>query len=357
MVDAGGSFETVRHEYYGSHPAISIAPVPAIQGYYAYNGPLLAVGPAGPGSLLWPSIPTDLRSTMIQMGTTAIARTIPTNPASGVGQFLGELREGLPSLVGSKLRNSSSLIRGSADEYLNYEFGVKPLISDVQNFVTATMESDKILKQLRRDSGRLVRRRYSFPVTRTTEVLEDGTGTTRNPYPPLDTRLFDAFGKRFKTRETVSRTWFSGAYTYHFNQGQRLWDKMERAEQEANRLYGLRLSPALAWELAPWSWAVDWVTNLGDVMTNISAFSRDGLVLVYGYVMTEMSITDTYVLPCTPHGMGRINLVQRFTTRVKKRVKATPYGFGLDPDWKDFSVRQLAILGALGITRSNRGAS
>jgi len=37
---------------------------------------------------------------------------------------------------------------------------------------------------------------------------------------------------------------------------------------------------------------------------------------------------------------------------VKKRVKATPYGFGLDTD--AFTPRQWAILGSLGISRGSR---
>jgi hypothetical protein len=188
--------------------------------------------------------------------------------------------------------------------------------------------------------------------------------------PPFDIRLTDATADgvpKYKTREVLTRTWFSGAYTYHYDQGETLWKRMMAAEQRANRVYGLRLSPALLWELAPWSWLVDWKSNFGDVMTNISAFSKDGLVLCWGYVMCEMTITDTYsfsgvgaYLPPgetqAKHGRSgvRNGVSVSFQTKVKKRLRATPYGFGLDPNWSDFSDRQLSILGALGITRAPR---
>lgn len=41
---------------------------------------------------------------------------------------------------------------------------------------------------------------------------------------------------------------------------------------------------------------------------------------------------------------------QEFTTELKYRKAGTPYGFEID--WPEFSAKQLAILGALGISRS-----
>jgi hypothetical protein len=80
-----------------------------------------------------------------------------------------------------------------------------------------------------------------------------------------------------------------------------------------------------------------------------------------------MTITDTYsfsgvgaYLPPgetqAKHGRSgvRNGVSVSFQTKVKKRLRATPYGFGLDPNWSDFTDRQLSILGALGITRAPR---
>jgi len=89
-------------------------------------------------------------------------------------------------------------------------------------------------------------------------------------------------------------------------------------------------------------------------MTNISAFSRDQLVLRWGYMMAAETIIDTHSVVCGLRGYEGQTLSQTFTTTVKKRVRATPFGFGLDPGWKDFSDRQKAILGALGISRVSR---
>jgi hypothetical protein len=358
--DIGGSFSTVKQIYGDPEQSSLLRPLSLSQPYiaqtlYTYDGPLFArSGSVGPSSSLWPSYSeVALSQEMQQKGTTAIARTIPTNPAVGVGQLIGESVERLPAIPGAALFGSGGRVsKKFADEYLNVEFGLKPLLSDIAGINQTMKDSNQILRQLERDSGRHIRRRYRFGEERTIELLSN-PGDIRQPYPPISTQHYNSLGSRGAyswRRETVKNIWFSGCYSYLYQQGDALWDRLTRAEQAGNRLYGLRLNPALAWELAPWSWLADWKSNAGDVITNLSAFSRDGLVLRWGYVMCDLKITDTHTVQANLKA-GTRTLVQSFTTHVKKRTRATPYGFGLDPDWKDFSSRQLAILSALGISR------
>jgi hypothetical protein len=375
--DYGGNFQSTSNDFWASHPGVSLDRN-VTGGKLQYGGWLSPVPlNVGPDSTRWPAIPSTLGQTMMSKGATAIARTIPTNPASGVGQALGELRQ-VPAIPGKALirslsKGSSAFQRASekgragADEYLNWEFGIKPVLSDAREFVKAQHNADRIVKQLARDSGRLIRRRFDFPVEHTIENFSLGSF---GRHPGFDIRLDESTVNGvpiIRTRETLTRAWFSGAYTYHYSQGETLWKRMMAAEQRANRVYGLRLSPALLWELAPWSWLVDWKSNLGDVITNVSAFSKDGLVLAWGYIMTDMIIVDTYSYtgvgsfysPTSRDGRTqrsntRNGVSVSFQTRVKKRLKATPYGFGLDPNWSDLTTRQLSILGALGISRAPR---
>lgn len=353
--DLGSPFLSVTHRYRDNGcltKPITMADVRWIGSIYGYSGPVMGLNPesAGPFGHYPVYSDTDLRDEMLQKGTTAIARTIPTNPMVGVGQLIGESIDRLPSIPGRAILGKPGRVsKKFADEYLNFEFGLKPLLSDIDGIVETVRNSNRILEQLERDSGRLVRRRYQFPVERTFETIE--TGSREISYPLLNTRQYAGAGLFTVRRETVKRFWFSGAYSYLYRQSDKLWDRLRSAEQRGNKLFGLRLSPSLAWELAPWSWAADWVTNAGDVITNLSAFSRDGLVLHWGYIMCDLTITDTHTFRVNLADGQVIRPVQIFETRVKKRLPATPYGFGLDPDWKDFSSRQLAILGALGISR------
>jgi len=349
-LDVGSAFTTIKRTYWDNskeQPA-GVADREWISQIYSYRGPQWVVEPGRPSA--WPPFSeASMTLDMQKLGATAIARTIPTNPIVGAGAAIGESMERLPALPGmALLGKAGNVSKKFADEYLNLEFGVKPLISDIRATAKAANESAKIREQLKRDSGRLVRRRYEFPIV---ETVVNQSGTGFYSWPGMDTLMYSQTGTWSSTRTTTKKTWFSGAYTYYYNEGSNLSDRMARTEQHLNKMLGLRLTPSLIWELSPWSWLADWKTNAGDVISNISALSRDGLLLRWGYVMQELTITDSYYANVYPWNGGVIRPEQHFQTRVKKRIQATPYGFGLDPDWRDFSPRQLAILGALGITR------
>jgi len=353
-LDIGGSFYSKKNEYYGTHPWVKIPRSLALGSYRWYDGPLFAkTHVVGPKSAEWPTLPASFSLALAGKGATAIAQTIPTNPVANSAQIIGELRESVPKLPGWALIGSkANVAKRFADEYLNLEFGVKPMMSDLRQISDAVKRSTKLLKQLERDSGRLIRRSYDFPIDTSTQrtLISPSTWTA----PALNTWLYLHSGYTLYQERTVTqRFWFRGAYTYYYEMGEKLTDSLRRAEQSISRLFGTRVTPELLWELEPWSWAIDWVTNIGDVIHNITAFSHDSLVMPYAYIMGNYIATDKYTL----HGVQFVGLppqtlVQSFTTNVKFRSAATPYGFGLDP--AAFSPRQWAILGALGITRATR---
>jgi hypothetical protein len=104
--------------------------------------------------------------------------------------------------------------------------------------------------------------------------------------------------------------------------------------------------------LTPWSWAIDWFSNAGDVVSNLSDWATDGLVMKYGYIMEHSRHERTYYLD----GPSQYNFLDRqipatVTTwsETKLRRAASPFGFGVS--WEGMTPRQLAITAALGITR------
>jgi hypothetical protein len=297
------------------------------------------------------SLRTELKITdaytLDGMGATAIANTIPTNPSVDLAVAVGELvREGLPKMIGANLV-SQKRADAVASEYLNYSFGIAPLISDVQDLAKTVLDQKAIIAQYERDSGRTIRRSYTFnPIGSTTmsrsSAFPQGAG-------------FSTFGSRrgnlTVVRKEDRRVWFSGAYSYYLELPSGTRGQLERTAAIAKRLYGIRVDPSVIWNLMPWTWAIDWVTNAGDVMHNLGAFSQDGLVLRYGYIMSEQYIRyDRTMRDAVIYGIPTGRLSDSYGVRSKVRRRATPYGFGLDPD--GFSGRQLSILAALGIARA-----
>jgi hypothetical protein len=125
---------------------------------------------------------------------------------------------------------------------------------------------------------------------------------------------------------------------------------MDRFARKADLLFGTTLTPEVLWNIGPWSWAVDWFANTGDVISNLSSVAKYGLVMPYGYMMETTIVKDTYTLRENPLKQAITIRPLTFVTITKKRVRAHPFGFGVT--WEGLSPLQLAILAALGISRS-----
>jgi hypothetical protein len=314
----------------------------------------------------WATTDLDLNG----LGSTAISKVLPTNPVSDVPTAVAEiLGEGL-SIPGSGLFSAGANIpRRIAGEYINQQFGVLPLLSDIGRFANAYQRAEELIDRYAKKSGTLIRRRYEFP------VVEDVSVET--PWPPDDhgqwfggigqqfirdflTPAYDGYpGVRTDTIIRSKKTWFSGAFTFYLPKvGNDVSSKLFREEALMRYLYG-GISGNTAWELLPYSWAVDWLTNAGDVIHNVNAFARDGLVMPWGYVMercdvhVDRKVEGAYFGRMGNPGDGEFRfsgpVTDSFSASYMRRRKATPFGFGLDVD--GFTSRQKSIIAALGILR------
>jgi len=351
--DIGGDFFTQRNYVKGTSlvPQHMNLVVPNSGGYrrqYIYDGPIL---PCAPERLGFPGGLSLDTSRLDPIGATAVARCKPTNSVAELSTALGELyKDKLPALPGvPSWRTRTNVAKKAGNEFLGIQFGWLPLVSDVKNVIHGVKHADEILNQYVKDSGKVVRRSYDFPVQRSTTTVNYGQQV---PYLIPDASDFYDFGNlgnMIGTHKTVTRRWFRGAFTYHIPSEVLGGGKMGEYANYAKKILGLDLSPEVLWNLAPWSWAIDWFSNTGDVISNLSDFATDGLVMRYGYVMEHTIQESTYTL--TKTGLRAPVSVPPFVmvTETKIRRRANPFGFGTT--WQGLSPRQLAITVALGLTR------
>jgi hypothetical protein len=364
-IDIGGAFRTERFVYKPEYPRDKYftADIRVGSGYYA-GGNLSVFSPNLSQQNYLKSLSrfaTD--SEMDSWGTTAVSKTIPTKAPVELATTAAELLSGgLPKILGAGLlksvikdhRNVGRHVKSGADEYLNLEFGIKPLIGDLIGTAKSIVSAAERIQQLERDSGRLVRRKFRFP------LREDVTITNSSGvYPPgwSYTYLWNTggvAGNRLERHITVRQDrWFSGAFTYHLDLGARHRDQLYAAADNARLLLGVKLDAEVLWNLTPWSWLADWFGNVGDIATNVSHFSRDGLVMPYGYMMAKTEVIDW-------QRMSNLNWYKSMPRSVtdsmsyvrKQRSRATPFGFGLTDMVLD--QRQVSILGALGLSKAPR---
>lgn len=365
--DTGHPFDTVKETV--KAPIRRVAKGKNLSTRFSYSGfgPVLLTAseqgwPPDPYSS-FPQVRSLTDSESNTLGAKYILATAPTAPQANLLLTLTELaREGLPDIPAIGLRDGFSL-KKLGGESLNYQFGIAPLISDLQSIAKAVITAPDILEQFRKDSGKLItRRRMTVHAPETnvwypelypgSPLSNAGTGNL-----PLLGAAFADFPASNSAMECLDRvettTRFVGAYQYELDIGDDAISRLRSFEAQANHLLGLRLTPELLWNLAPWSWLTDWYANIGDILGNASNFMSDGLVMKYGYLMRHTVATRylTYKVAgnssYTPQFYGT-SWTTRYRTERKERVQATPYGFGITPS--SLSGYQTGILASLGST-------
>lgn len=279
-----------------------------------------------------PSVPTD--NQLNAWGTRGVNRTIPTSPAWNLAQFMGELHEGLPKIpLKNLLRDKST--KGLGGEYLNYQFGISPFINDFDQLKSAIIKSDDLERQLIAGSGKLLSRRVSL----VNEMTTSESKTTQGLYPQIP--WVSPSKNQIQVTKTVhsfTNVWFSGTYSYLYKPSA---NPVKNQLDRLRHVYGIDPSISTAWELMPYSWLIDWQTNVGEVLENVSLFAKDGLAMRWGYVMCHQIELVTYSF--APY--GSISLL----TENKIRRPGNPFGFASTYD--GYTNRQKAILAALGMVK------
>jgi hypothetical protein len=123
-----------------------------------------------------------------------------------------------------------------------------------------------------------------------------------------------------------------------------------------DHLIDLRITPSTLWELAPWSWLIDWGLRIGDSIEANLSLADDRIHAQYCYAMEEtrdkqyISATASTIDTTTRRYEGWSNQYLTMTRVEKRRTRANPFGFTLGGA-ASLSTGQLAILGALGLTK------
>lgn len=275
----------------------------------------------------------------------------PGKPGAALGQFIAEMRD-VPRLLQLRHKN----FRDIGNNYLNYQFGWRPFLKDLQDFFNVTKKVHARMRYLRNNNGKWIRREGAVRASEESTDYE----TTNGVYPILvsafyDTDIVPTWPVMPAAQVTVKKTedvWFSGLFKFWIPN---IEDPLFRLRQ-IPKMYGLSLSPALLYELIPYSWLADWWGNMGDIMSNISsANAADNLVAKYAYVMTHTresrEITSGFNIYTDPiaRTVQNVSISGMQSWERKHRVSANPYGFNIE--WPDLSATQMAVLGALGVSR------
>lgn len=305
-----------------------------------YNGSVYAVVPdmaippkldgSGSGALAWDKMKPDQPSVQ---GLNAIY----------------ELKD-VPGML--RQRFHAKNLHEIGDYHLALQFGWKPLLRDIRDFVLTHMNAQKVLKQLIRDEGRPIRRSTRiFDNSTVTSVSDVQTKSGTYVGPNFVTYFYKAPIRTRIITSTIDECWASARFRYYLPGGPRdvNWQRMMIA-----RIFGLRVTPKVVYNAIPWSWLVDWFTGVGHLISNVDTSVVDRLAADYFYVMRKSGQKKTYVSDCTFY---RTNSLASVTATVsgssesfcKTRLTGDPFGWSTPEN--SLSASQLSILGALGLSR------
>ena len=290
----------------------------------------------------------------------------PTSDRFSAPAFVGELREGLPRIVTAlaSAKTKTSKLRAVGSDYLNVQFGWLPLLNDLIS-IAETLYS--ATQGLFKPWGATHRSRGENPTTSTLDAEKlpwngsisigdyyddaafqpylDGTGGRNAGY---------VLGTSTVHTAVTTRRWIEGEYVYLPKAGFEQKDYLEKF----NTLVKTDLTPSDLWQLAPWSWLVDWFFDIGKAIEAFETATSNRVLSTYCYAMEETTSTTQALMFDIAGGSGVVYTGPKawsgqWEYSRKRRIRANPFGFTLNPE-SALTGAQFLILGALGLTKIRR---
>lgn len=282
--------------------------------------------------------------------TRAAARTNPGKPHIQLPVFIFELKD-LPkmiheaglTLLGKFPGKSAAGKAGSA--YLSWQFGWKPLLKDLTDLVTfadAVEQRKKVLRDLVSKGG--YSRKYSMP---------SGGGGGSNNYD-LTLSLWPWCKVRVTSTTTVKR-WAKPRWVPQLPPGLTGDDRAltSYARKSIFALHPQQITLNV-WEALPWSWLVDYFTNIGDVLSatdNSVAVLASDLICV----MTHTTTVGTAAVIEYDNYPGVFDYTRVFSLggagKIEKKERTLASLSAFKTSMPILNNGQLGILAALGAQR------
>lgn len=199
--------------------------------------------------------------------------------------FLNQFRKGKLKKLDA-VQDAKRSVKTFSSSYLAYQFGVAPLIGDLIKIWDRLKSLDDHISWLKKNSGQTVRVVYR-------SSLRQQTLDASLPYRPtlLAVGNGSAYCREIPEQRSGFKAW---AYiTYDVSQ----LTELQLKTRTLLRSFGLNNPAAILWEAIPYSFVVDWISNVGDLVSLLEVPIKLPCVFQdcgYG-VWSESTIEDWYV--------------------------------------------------------------
>lgn len=260
-----GSCDDIVGNPEGANPLVIrkiIKKTPVLNGEYCYKPPKVTRGFYGYPIGYSINSPPDPNTVYASPNSAELegyaweiqAKTNVSSPHVNIPQQIGELKD-IPDLIRGWGRG---LIRNIAKGHLSWRWGLKPMIGDVRKMLQFVEVANKRFKELRslRD-GKAIRKRCSL-------------GSSQYKKAPVRVLINSVGATVYATRTDVYTRKRWGSIEWKLKPDSVIHDMEDRKLHQFTRRLMLGITAAseleAAWELVPWSWFIDWFTNVGTLM-------------------------------------------------------------------------------------------
>jgi len=186
----------------------------------------------------------------------------------------------------SKKKTLRQLLRAGADSYLQAQFNILPLLSDIANTNSAIRSAMMQLKELQKRAGQPQKRHFRRILGQYADEHKTCTYNT-NSYVK-GTKL--TYGRHV----TYTDRLLSATLEYSYSLPS-MPDELARLGAYLDAL-GVNLNPRIIWNAIPWSFVIDWVVNVNSWLDNWRSRNIEPVVDIHGacYSISVARVISTF---------------------------------------------------------------
>lgn len=347
--DGGGYFSHQLTEY-RSHPSRGLR-VSATAGgsnpFISYTGVMTCSPPTS-------SLPTGDGT---PWGAIAYDAMKPTKFDYSLFNMVYELKD-MPRMINDlkgyfffeAFKRPGGVWREGSKRFLSHQFGWLPFVNDVMTLIEKQQKIQQRIEWLIRNQGKWVPRKVEL-VSTETKTVGDWVSDYGCLNPILTNTHYITVPSYRDTRIVKDKVWASAQFKYFLPSvppGVQLNDVVKR------QLQGFHSPrPHELYNAIPWTWLISWCFDIAKVLANCDPGVADRVGARRFYIMRTQETIVTRQAQAIMRGYGGAPNVPVVSTAWRRdlnqtRVKGSPFYPGNPNDLSDM---QLAILGALGLSR------
>jgi hypothetical protein len=246
------------------------------------------------------------------------------------------------------------LLRAGSDAYLQAQFNVLPLLSDIASVFRAVSSYERRLNDLLRRAGKRQSRHFAYSFEEYDGVADSTGFRYLTPINSIGPETGNAVS--IVRNAGATRSQFHAQIEYNFNYTQY---QVEHARLlGALDSLGVNLNPAIIWNAIPWSFVVDWVFGISRWLSSYKLENMEPQINILRYLWSIRRERTTILTraharvgtwPCPLQNTGHVGVVQEVAYRRQPGLPTTSSieSSGLNP--KEFS-----FSAALVLSRSRR---